>query len=163
MERRDFLRVAGTLAAACFAPARSFAQQPLRFADMHAHLGLKQGNGMRQAMMAGGMLIVAEKMIPDGPFIRWSKERQTLEAVREAKSGQLRLSFDTQFGRTLDRMKAQDLVAVDSLAALDKVLTERIPAIALASEGADFLEEDLGYLEKVRSRGLVPGSKCITS
>ena len=48
--------------------------------------------------------------------------------------GLQRLAFDTQFGRTLERMKAQDLVAVDSIAVLDRVSKERIPAIVLASD-----------------------------
>jgi len=61
MKRRDFLFAAGALGAAWLAPGRVTAQQPMRFADMHAHLGLKQGNGMRKAMAEGGMLMVAKK------------------------------------------------------------------------------------------------------
>ncbi|MBI3371451.1 MAG: membrane dipeptidase [Betaproteobacteria bacterium] len=159
MLRRDILRIAGALAlgpaAALLAPSRPFARQRLRFADMHSHLGLKLGSAMREAMTANGMLIIAEKMIPDSPFIRFSRERQRLAAFRDAGRGELRRSFDVQFSRTLERMRAQNLLPVDSVEALDRVRREHVPGIALASEGADFLEGDIGYLEKIRGRGLV--------
>lgn len=155
MKRRHFVQLAGGLAAACLAPLQTFAQRALKYADMHTYLGMKQGNAMREAMLVGGMLIVAEKVIPDGPFVRWSRERQTLAAVRGARPGEVRRSFDVQFERTLMRMKGQDLIAVSSVVVLDRVVQERIPAIVLASKGADFLEGDLGYLQTVRARGLV--------
>jgi membrane dipeptidase len=52
-------------------------------------------------------------------------------------------------------MKAQDLPAVTSAEGLDRILKERTPAIAISSEGADFLEGNLAYLETARARGLV--------
>ena len=137
------------------APVVSRAQQPLRYADMHAHLWIKQGETMRSFMADNGMLLVAEKIIPDSPFIRWSKERQSMAAFRDAKPGEVRRSFDFQLERTLRRIKAQDLAMVTSVESLDRVVTEKVPAIALASEGADFLEGDLGYLRQVRARGFV--------
>ena len=44
---------------------------------------------------------------------------------------------------------------VTSVESLDRVLKDRVPAIALGSEGADFLEGDLGFLAQVRARGVV--------
>ncbi len=156
MQRRGFLKAAGGAALACaFAPRWSHAQPPLRFADMHAHLRFKQGETMRTFMAAGGMLVVAEKVIPDSGFTAWSRMREVWEASREARPGALRQNFDRQFVQTLERIRKQGLATIDSVASLDRVLKERVPAIVLASEGADFLEEDLAYLANVRSRGLV--------
>src|SRR4051812_3521132 len=156
MKRRAFLGAAGGLALSTFFASRtSIAQQPLRYADMHAHLAFKQGERMRPFMAQNGMLVVAEKLVPDSPFVRWSPMRQTLAAYRDAQPGEVRRSFDFQFERALRRIRAQDLAMVTTLESLDRVIRERIPAIALSSEGGDFLEGDLRYLETVRARGLV--------
>lgn len=152
MKRRDVLKLAAAMALG--SPGALLAQQPLRHADMHSHLGRRLGHAMREAMTANGMLIIAEKVIPDSPFIRFAQERRTIAAYRDAAPGELRRSFDVQFSRTLEQMSAQKLLPVDSVEALDRVLRERAPGIVLASEGADFLEGDIGYLEKVRGRGL---------
>lgn len=155
MDRRGFLKSFSVLGLGLALPRDLMSQPVPRFADMHAHLWIRQGENMRSFMAAHGMLLVAEKIIPDSPFIRWSRERQAIAAWREAKPGEVRRSFDDQLARTLARMKAQDLPAVTSVEGLDRVLRDRTPAIALSSEGADFLEGDLSYLETVRARGLV--------
>lgn len=155
MERRGFLRGIAGLGLALALPRTPNSQPVPRFADMHAHLWIRQGENMRRFMAAHGMILVAEKVIPDSPFIRWSRERQAISAWRDAKPGEVRRSFETQLARTLARMKAQDLPAVTSVEGLDRVLRERTPAIAISSEGADFLEGDLGYLDAARARGLV--------
>jgi len=63
MKRRDFLRASATLAAgALVAPPCAVAQTGgARFADMHAHMGKRQGLSFRETMAKGRMLIVAEK------------------------------------------------------------------------------------------------------
>jgi membrane dipeptidase len=156
MKRREFLALAGGAALAFgMRPFTLHAQQPLRFADMHAHLWIKQGENMRAFMASHGMLLVSEKLIPDSSFVRWSKERQTLAAYRDARPGEVRRSFDFQLGRALRRIKAQDLPMVTSVESLDRIGKDKVPGIVLASEGADFLEGDLGYLAEVRQRGVV--------
>jgi membrane dipeptidase len=156
MKRRGFLKAAGSaVVASLLAPRALSAQQPLRFADMHAHLWIKQGENMRAFMERGRLLLVAEKLIPDTTFIRWSAQRQTLAAFRDAQPGEVRRSFDFQLQRALRRIRAQDLAMVTSVESLDRVVKERTPAIALSSEGADFLEGDLGYLRQLRAWGLV--------
>ncbi len=155
MKRREFIQAAGAAAlTGFFGPTPARAQPALRFADMHAHLRFKQANTMRQFMTAGGMLLVAEKVIPDSGFTKWSTARLVWESFREARPGALRQNFDRQLAQTIERIRAQDLATVDSVAALDRVLKERVPGIVIASEGADFLEGDLGYLQAVRARGL---------
>ena len=156
MKRRDFLQASGAAAvAAMLGPSAARAQQAPRFADMHAHLWIKQGESMRSFMERSGMLLVAEKLIPDTSFVRWSRERQSLAAWREAKPGEVRRSFDFQVARALKRINEQGLAMVTSVESLDRVVKERVPGIVLSSEGADFLEGELGYLQKMRARGLV--------
>ena len=156
MKRREFLQAAGAGAVAVLLGSSSArAQTPLRFADMHAHLFIKQGDSMRAFMERGGLLLVAEKLIPDTAFVRWSAQRQTLAAYREAKPGEVRRNFDFQVARALKRINEQGLAMVTSVESLDRVVKERVPSIALSTEGADFLEGDLAYLKQMRARGLV--------
>jgi len=155
MKRRDFLRASGTLAAgALVAPPRAFAQpRSARFCDMHAHMGFRQGSGFREAMARGGMLIVAEKVTPDSPILRLVGNR--LASIREAAPGELRRNFDSGLRRRRQHIREESLIEVTAVETLDRVLLERSPAIVLSAEGADFLEGELGYLERARAEGLV--------
>ena len=146
MKRRDFIALLGLM------PWLSFGQgRPLKYADMHAHLMRRQGI-LREQLARHSIALVAEKVIPDGPLIRVRGGR--LGVDRDARPGEMRRSFETQFER-LRVVTEKQLPRIDSLAALDKALQEGVPAVVLASEGADFLEGDLGYLERVRALGLV--------
>jgi membrane dipeptidase len=118
---------------------------------MHAHLMLRKGL-LREGLAKDGMLLVTEKLIPDGPLIRLMGDR--LGISRDAQPGEMRRSYEVQMGRLREQMKEQGLAAVDSTAALDKAIAAGQPAVVIASEGADFLEGDLGQLEKARAEGL---------
>jgi len=120
---------------------------------MHAHLGFKRELSYRERMAAGNMLLVAEKATPDSPLIR--RMGNKLGVSRQANPGELRRNFEFGAGARLAKVREEGLGLADSPAALDKVLAERKPSIVLAAEGADFLEGDLGYMEKVRAMGLV--------
>jgi membrane dipeptidase len=149
--RREFLLAATAGAALAAWPLR--AQERPRFADMHAHMNFPRGAAsFREFMARGNMLIVAEKAVPDGPFLRLIGDR--LRPARDARPGELRRSFDVQFGRIRERMRAEGLGEVASVAALERAVAAGTPSLVLASEGADFLEGDAGYLEKVRADGL---------
>lgn len=154
MKRRDFLGAAGALAAgAIVAPPIARSQQRVaRFCDMHAHLGVRQGS-FREAMASGEMLLVAEKVIPDSPVVRLVGNR--LASIREAEPGELRRNFESGLRRRRERIRTDRLVEVTSIETLERALREQTPAIALSSEGADFLEGELAYLENVRAQGLV--------
>lgn len=156
VDRRSFLKLAGTAiasGAAALLPTIARAQaQPLRFADMHTHVGLKQGLAVRDAMLKNSMLIIAEKVIPDGPLTR--RTPSGLRSFREAKPGELRRNFETAFRRRREMARQEALVEIASVETLDRVLKERVPAVVLSSEGADFLEGDLAYLDKARADGL---------
>lgn len=150
MNRRDFVLAAGALGLAPVA-FQARAQNTLRFADMHAHLMRRQGV-QRDQLARFGIALVAEKVIPDSHMIRLLGNRPGVD--RDARPGEMRRAFETQFER-LRVVTEKQLPRIDSLAALDKALQDGIPAVVLASEGADFLEGDLGYLERVRALGLV--------
>lgn len=151
MKRRQFVAAAGL---AGFLPRLAISQPAqLRYADMHSHIGFKLEWGLRAQMEKGGMLFVAEKITPDTLLIQRLSNK--LGITRQAKPGEMRRNYESMLERRRARMRQENLPYVDSIAALDKALAERQPALILAAEGADFLEGDLGYLEKVRADGLV--------
>ena len=99
------------------------------------------------------MLLVAEKVTPDSLLLRVSGGR--FRNTREANPGELRRSFELGLALRTKRMRQEGMPEVASVEALDRVLKDRTPAVIVAAEGADFLEGDLGYVEKIRARGLV--------
>src|SRR4051812_8479957 len=142
---------AAAAGAALFPWAR--AQARATYADMHSHMSISRGlSSYRDFMAKGNMLLVAEKVIPDGPWIRTVGNRLMAPA---GKPGERRKSFDTQVARVRARASKDSLPFVTSTQSLDRVVQDATPALVLASEGADFLEGDLGYLEKTRGEGLV--------
>ena len=155
MNRRTFLYAAGAFAARpLLAPLVASAQQrAMRFADMHAHLGMRQGLSFREAMAKGGMLIVAEKVISDIPMLRRVGNR--LASVREAQPGELRRNFEVGLERRRRRIREEGLVEVASVESLDRALNGHTAAVVLAAEGADFLDGELAYLDRARAEGLV--------
>jgi membrane dipeptidase len=122
-----------------------------RFADLHAHLGFRFQLGYRAQMERGGLLIVAEKVTSEAKLAVIGGR---LQLTREMQPGELRANFDGSFGRRRQALAKEGLVEVGDVRALDRVLAERTPGLVLAAEGADFLEGDLGYLDKVRALGL---------
>jgi membrane dipeptidase len=154
VDRRSFLRASGVAAGAALAPFSLRAQARPAYADMHSHMHFRSGpKSFREFMAKGSMLLVAEKAVPDGPLIRTLGDR--LAVSRDAKPGEMRASFERSFGYIRERARSEGLPTVASIESLDRVAGEATPALLLASEGADFLEGDLGYLEKVRAAGLV--------
>jgi membrane dipeptidase len=153
MKRREFITALGALG---FAPRICFSQQApnfgAHFADMHSHLLRRQGVS-REALARQRMLVVAEKVIPDGPLIRLMGNR--LGVHRDAQPGEMRKSFEAQFQRLRGQIERERVPTISSISSFEQGLRDRTPAIALSSEGADFLEGDLGYLDKVRAEGLV--------
>ena len=150
--RRTFLRSSTIAVAAALAPWPLRAQARPTYADMHSHMAISRGlSSFRDFMAKGNMLLVAEKVIPDGPWLKLVNDRLM---ARDGRPGETRRSYDVQFGRIRDRARAEGLPTVSSVEALDRVVKEGAPSILLASEGADFLEGDLGYLEKARADGL---------
>ena len=99
------------------------------------------------------MLLVAEKVTPDSPIVRLVGNR--LASIREAEAGELRRYFEDGLKRRRQRIREERIVEVTAADVLDRVLSEKTPAIAISAEGADFLEGDLGYLEQARAQGLV--------
>jgi membrane dipeptidase len=151
MKRRDFIRAA---AAAGLFPLGAFSQtQAPRFADMHAHLGFGRQLGYRVQMERGGLLLVAESVTSEGGLLRPQGGR--LQMTRDVNPGELRAIFERSFSRRRQVLAQEGLVEVSTLQALERVLAERTPGLVLAAEGADFLDGDLAYLEKMRAQGLV--------
>lgn len=151
MDRRHFILAAGALG---LSPRTLLAQgRPLRYADMHTHVGLGRRDSVREEMMKGGMLLVARKYISDYPVIRMMTGG--IGAHRAAAAGELAGLFDRNLPLMRERHRRDGLVEILSAADLERVLKDPVPAVVLAAEGADFLEGDLKRLEAARALGLV--------
>lgn len=151
MHRRQFIVAASALG---LVPRTLLAQgRPLRYADMHSHVGLGNRDGIREGMMKGGMLLIARKYISDHPVIRLMAGGYG--AHRAAAPGELAGLFDRNLPLMRERHQRDGLVEVLSLADLERVLKDPVPAVALSAEGADFLEGDPKRLEAARAMGLV--------
>jgi membrane dipeptidase len=155
MDRRRILAYAAAAGFGSMLGPRAARSQTTvhRFADMHTHLGFRQEASIREAMARGPMLLVAEKITPDGPLLH--RVRGRLGLAREAKPGELRRNFESGLKRRLARLRAERLGIVASGQDLEQTLATGTPAVVLAAEGADFLEGELGYLDVIRAQGLV--------
>jgi membrane dipeptidase len=74
--------------------------------------------------------------------------------VREPAPGELAQRFDEWLARLKRQHEAEALREIGSVAALDRSTLDGEPAVVLAAEGGDFLEGDLGRLERARAAGL---------
>src|SRR5688500_3670272 len=136
------------------APAARAQARPLRYADMHSHIGIRNPADVRGEMAGNGMLGVARKIVADGPVIR-SAPGQGWRLFREPGAGELAGYFDRQLQRMRAQHQREGLVEITSAATLDRILRESTPGVVLAAEGGDFLEGDLKRLESARTDGLV--------
>jgi membrane dipeptidase len=155
MDRRHFI---GAAAALGLAPLAARARQrPLRHADMHSHIAMwgrdAAKESIRAGMEQGGMLLVARKYVADGQVIRLMAGGYGVH--RAAAPGELAANFDKTVPLMRARHRGEGLAEVLSAADLERVLRERVPAIVMSSEGADFLEGDLRRLQAARALGVV--------
>lgn len=125
---------------------------------MHSHHGMvpakrnAQTTKLANDMRDYGLAVAAMKVIADYPVLAYSPGR--IEARPAIANGQ----FRTYFQRTLAILKAravrEGLDLVTAPGHVQRALQEQRPAIAIAAEGADFLEGELGYLDKAKAAGL---------
>lgn len=160
MKRREF--VAGTLALAALPRSGGARAQPrLLRADMHSHWGMaaSRGNGeftigdsLRQEMLDAGLLLVAINVVADYPQL--GRQGTGVIGFEYAAPGSLRRYFENMTQAVLAQARRSGLAIVGGRADLDALIAAPQPGIALAIEGADFLEGDLGYLETARAAGV---------
>jgi membrane dipeptidase len=157
MHRRRFLASAAALLGGAALPRFASAAQPkpLIYADMHSHIGILGGRtSVRDAMTANGMLVVARKIVADGPVIR-RIQGKGIQQIREPASGELTSTFERMFERLKAEHAAEKLVEIIDANTFDRVIAGGEPAVVLASEGGDFIDGDLKRLESARREGLV--------
>lgn len=157
MLRRRFL--ASTLAcgaAAALRPLVAAAQErPLSYVDMHTHIGILGGRAnVREAMSRNGMLVIARKIVGDGPVIRRFPGRG-IQQVREPTAGELASRFDASFENVHKEHLAQGVIEIVDAQVLQRVIAGPQPAVVLAAEGGDFLDGDMQRLENARRGGLL--------
>ena len=155
MNRRHFIGAAAALGLTPFAVLAQ--QRPLRYADMHSHIALWGKDAAKASIRAdmeqGGMLLIARKYVADGQVIRLAAGGYGVH--RAAAPGELAASFDKNVPLMRARHQREGLAEVLSAADLERVLTTRSPAVALAVEGGDFLEGKAERLEAARKLGVV--------
>jgi membrane dipeptidase len=105
-------------------------------------------------MTANGMLVVARKIVADGPVIRRFPGKG-IQQVREPAAGELASRFDKAFERLKAEHDSQKLIEIVDAASFRRVLDGREPGVVLAAEGADFIDGDLKRLESMHAAGLV--------
>jgi membrane dipeptidase len=122
---------------------------------MHTHIGILGGRAnVHGAMTGNGMLVIARKIVADGPVIQRFPGRG-IQQVREPAPGELASRFDAAVAVINKEHLAQGLVEITSAEVLQRVLGGSQPAVVLAAEGADFLHGDMQRLETGRQAGLV--------
>jgi membrane dipeptidase len=156
MNRRRFLLSAVSAATATALtpwPARAQAK-PLRFADMHSHIGILRNSAFTREMMTkNGVQLIARKVVADGPVIRNSGKG--LQTYREPKPGELARYFDGWVEKLHAQHREERVIEVVSAETLDRAVAATEPAAVIAAEGGDFLDGDLKRLEAARAAGLV--------
>lgn len=160
MNRREL--VTATLALGALAQTRNlYAETALMRVDMHSHWGMAAsrgngeldiGEGLRQEMLDAGLLLVAINVIADYPQI--TRQGNNVIGFEYAAPGTLRRYFERMTQTVKTRAKQDRLAIVGGLADLDALITAHQPGIAMAVEGADFLEGELDYLETARAAGV---------
>jgi len=157
--RRAFLRTLAGLAAGAALPLRAFAQPvKLRWADMHSHHSMvpakrnPQTTRLADDMRAYGLAVAAMKVIADYPVLSYSPGR--IEALPARANGQFRAYYERTLATLKARAAREGLDLVTAPGHVERALKEQRPAIALAAEGADFLEGELGYVDKAKAEGL---------
>lgn len=160
MNRREF--VAATIALGALAQTRTlYADSPLMRADMHSHWGmaasrgtgeLNIGEGLRQEMLGAGLILVAINVMADYPQI--TRQGSNVIGFEHAAPGTLRRYFERMTQAVKARAQRDQLAVVGGIADLDALIKARQPGIAMAAEGADFLEGELDYLETARAAGV---------
>jgi membrane dipeptidase len=122
---------------------------------MHSHIGIIGGRtSVREAMTANGMLVVARKIVSDGPVIQRVQGRG-IQQSRQPAAGELAGAFDRALRRIKSEHAEEKLTEIVDVATLDRVLATREPAVVLAAEGGDFIDGDLKRLESARREGVV--------
>jgi len=157
MNRRHFLHAATTLAVmGAWHPYTARAQtRPLRFADMHTHIGMfRESLNVREAMLKNGVLLIAHKIVGDGAVIRRIPGRG-FQMFRQPDPGELHQRYQTTLQQLTAQYKRESLTLVSNASELERATRGSDPAVVIGVEGGDFLEGNLKRLESARQQGVV--------
>jgi membrane dipeptidase len=154
MNRRHFLYAAGTLAAGAWSAAVRAQARPLRFTDVHTHIGM-YGTPLqlRDAMVKNGVRLIVRKIVGDGPVIR--RGPGGFQMYRKPEPGELFQRYESMLQRLKAEHKNENLFEVVSTESLARAASINEPAVVIGVEGGDFLEGDLQRLEEARQQGII--------
>lgn len=159
MNRRNFLYAAGAFAIGAWPGAAAVRAQgnakPLRFADVHTHIGMYgKPLHVRDAMAKNGVLLITRKIVGDGAVIR-RVPGKGFEMFRKPEPGELFQRYESALQRLKVQHKEENLFEVASAENLARATSAGEPAVAIGVEGGDFLEGDLQRLDSARQQGIV--------
>jgi membrane dipeptidase len=161
--RRAFLRGLGAgVALACGAgpPAARAADAPPYdglAVDLHSHAGHVNRSSaafspVADPMRAGGQSALCLAIVADSPVTRRMPEGG-IKQIRQPSPGELAAWGEASFGRVHDLIARQGLATITTVAALDACRgAGATPGAIVTSEGADFLDGQIGRVEDAYRR-----------
>jgi membrane dipeptidase len=158
MNRRRFLYSAGALAIGTWPGAAALHAQgsakPLRFVDVHTHIGMyRTPLHVRDAMAKNGVLLITRKIVGDGAVIR--RVPTGFQMFRKPEPGELFQRYESTLSQLKVQHKNEGVFEVASAETLARAINAGEPAAAIGVEGGDFLEGDLKRLDSARQQGIV--------
>jgi len=122
--------------------------------DMHSHAGRFNRNlpafePVAEPMRAGGLAVACLAIVADSPTHRVFPDRR-IHPTREPEPGELYAWSKSRFTRLLQMIQQQGLTIVGNTAQL-RAAPRTGPAVIVAAEGADFLENSLERLDEART------------
>jgi membrane dipeptidase len=156
MENHPRRRLLKFLACGLALPAfSSLAQTCTPIADAHSHIGLLEKKlntiHLREIMERSGTSLIAWKVVADKSYIRVGP--RAIEQFRAPVPGESMRLFKQTISDMRDYLKAQGIPHVTTPEDVDAALSGK-PYIVLASEGANYLEDDADALNYAYAAGL---------
>jgi len=157
IDRRQFVQ--GALAASCSLapPVLAEGAAPVFIGDMHSHLfffGLGKSpeqSPLGPAMAAGNATLVAWSLVGDVPWLRITSKGIKQKGL--PKAGEAGAWFESDLVRIKQHIADQKLKIALTPADIDKALAGE-PHVVLTVEGATFVEEDAGPLDRAYELGV---------
>jgi membrane dipeptidase len=155
MDRRQLLK--GALACPfAFAGVPAFAGDPVYIADMHYHLLFIGANTpatkpLARTMAAGNATLVAWSLV--GDLLWMQRTLRGLKQKGEPKRGEAVKFFKEELARIKAHLDDQKLKIVRTAADVELALKGE-PHVVLATEGANFLDNDLSQLQAAYDLGI---------
>jgi len=158
MDRRQLVKAGLQAGLACplAYASRAFAQSPTFLGDMHAHFffneqGISKSGPVARILAGGNATLVAWSLVGDALWIGATPRGFAQKSV--PKAGDTLGWFQRELARIKRHITEQNLKIVRTPSDVELALTG-VPHVALAVEGASFVEDDPGRLKIAYDLGI---------